>query len=126
LADGGPRGAEVGEAMSAAETKLGDMFEQATLPIQDEPTFRVVQVALDQAFAPRGVAGFLKLVAKSGLRARQFEAVLAHGLLGVNTPAQYAALGDSDRGQIREQYLRLVEQVAPELRAKFLKVYAYY
>jgi hypothetical protein len=116
----------VGEAMSAAETKLGDMFEQATLPIQDEPTFRVVQVALDQAFAPRGVAGFLKLVAKSGLRARQFEAVLAHGLLGVNTPAQYAALGDSDRGQIREQYLRLVEQVAPELRAKFLKVYAYY
>jgi hypothetical protein len=27
---------------------------------------------------------------------------------------------------VREKYLRLVEQVAPELRAKFLKVYAYY
>jgi hypothetical protein len=51
---------------------------------------------------------------------------LASGLLGAEASAAYAALGDSDRGHVREQYLSMVEQVAPELRAKFLKVYAYY
>ena len=38
----------------------------------------------------------------------------------------YQALGDSDRGQARELYLSLVEKVTPELRGRFLKVYAYY
>jgi hypothetical protein len=38
----------------------------------------------------------------------------------------YQALGDSDRGQVRELYLLLVEQVPGELRSRFLKVYAYY
>ena len=54
------------------------------------------------------------------------EAILASGLLGPEAPSAYARLGDSDRGHVREEYLSLVEQVAPELRAKHLKVYAYY
>ena len=37
-----------------------------------------------------------------------------------------AALADSDRGQARELYLSLVEQVPLELRTTFLKIYAYY
>jgi len=102
------------------------MFEQPVLPIQDETTFAQVSRALDQAFASGNVDGFLRRVGQARLRVRSFEAVLAQGLLGAETPRQYAALGDSDRGQIREQYLRLVEQVAPEFRAKYLKVYAYY
>ena len=102
------------------------MFEQAVLPIQDEATFSQVHASLKETFAPATVAGFLRRLERSRLRARQFEAILAGGLLGQGTAAQYAALGDSDRGHVREQYLSLVEQVAPELRAKFLKVYAYY
>jgi hypothetical protein len=102
------------------------MYEQAVLPIQDQKTFAEVHRALESAFASAQVANFLRNVQRAKLRARQFEAILASGLLGPDTAAKYAALGDSDRGHIREQYLRKVEQVAPEIRAKFLKVYAYY
>jgi len=102
------------------------MFEQAVLVIQDEKTFTEVEKSLEAAFSRQGVEGFLSGVQKNKLRARQFEAILASGLLGREAPARYAALGDSDRGQIRERYLRMVEQVDPAIRAKFLKVYAYY
>ncbi len=102
------------------------MFEQAVLPIQDEATFVRVSGALGNAFAPARVAGFLQRLTRARLRARQFEAILASGLLGPEAQSAYATLGDSDRGHVREQYLSLVEKVAPELRAKFLKVYAYY
>ena len=47
-------------------------------------------------------------------------------LLGPEAAAKYAALGDSDRGHIRERYLSMVEHVDPAIRAKYLKVYAYY
>ena len=102
------------------------MFEQAVLAVQDEKSFAEVHGALDKAFAPKQVENFLRTVQKHKLRARQFEQVLAGGLLGAETPAKYAALGDSDRGQVREQYLSRVEKVDPAIRAKFLKVYAYY
>jgi hypothetical protein len=102
------------------------MFEQAVLAIQDEKTFKEVHDALEAAFAHPRVERFLIMVQKNKLRARQFEAILASSLLGSETSARYATLGNSDRGQIREQYLRMVEQVDPAIRAKFLKVYAYY
>ncbi|HEX3437015.1 MAG TPA: hypothetical protein VHT24_09630 [Pseudacidobacterium sp.] len=102
------------------------MFEQAVIPVQDEKTFAEVEQALENAFASVNIAKFLRQLDRAKLRARQFEAILAHGFLGAKTPALYGSLGDADRGQIREQYLRLVEKVAPELRIKFLKVYAYY
>jgi len=102
------------------------MFEQAVLPIHDEKTFAEVHGALEKAFAPADVADFLRSVQRAKLRARQFEAVLASGLLGEETSAKYATLGDSDRGQVRERYLSMVERVDPAIRAKFLKVYAYY
>jgi hypothetical protein len=57
---------------------------------------------------------------------RDFEGLLRRGLLGATTAEAYQALGNSDRGQARELYLSLVEKVAPELRSRFLKVYAYY
>ncbi|MBV8438556.1 MAG: hypothetical protein JOY95_13690 [Silvibacterium sp.] len=102
------------------------MFEQAVLPVQDQKTFTDVQAALEEALAPAVVVSFLRSVQRAKLRARQFEAVLAEGLLGANSSAKYAALGDSDRGQIREMYLSMVERVDPVVRARFLKVYAYY
>ena len=102
------------------------MFEQAVLAVEDKPVFGEVHRALEQVFAPADVAKFLRKVDKAKLRVRNFEGVLKQGLLGEKAPAQYESLGNSDRGQVREQYLRMVEQVAPELRAKYLKVYAYY
>ncbi|MBT9332564.1 hypothetical protein [Paracidobacterium acidisoli] len=101
-------------------------FEQAVLPIQDEKTFAEVRRALADTFTASRVTNFLRKVTRAKLRVRQFEAILENGFLGAEMPAKYAALSDADRGQVREQYLRRVEQVAPELRAKFLKVYAYY
>jgi hypothetical protein len=102
------------------------MFEQAMIPVQDEKTFAVVQQALNEAFAPAKVATFLRRVESAKLRVRQFESILAHGFLGSQAQTSYAALGDADRGQIREQYLRKVEKVAPEVRQKYFRLYAQY
>jgi hypothetical protein len=102
------------------------MFEQATIPVQDEKTFADVRQALDTAFDTTRVGSFLRGVEKSRLRVRQFEAVLSSGLLGPQAQKSYAALGDADRGQIREQYLSRLEQVAPEVRQKFFRLYASY
>lgn len=102
------------------------MYEQAVIPIQDEKTFSDVHRALESAFAAAQVERFLNGVQRNKLRARQFEAILASGLLGPDAASKYAALGDADRGQIRERYLGMVEKVDPAVRAKFLKVYAYY
>ena len=102
------------------------MFEQAVIPVQDEKTFAEVRQALDDAFAPAHVSGFLRKVSGAKLRVRQFEAILGQGILGKPAQASYAKLGDADRGQIREQYLRRIEQVAPEVRQKFFRLYAQY
>ena len=101
-------------------------FQQAVLPIQDEATYSVVLEAIERAFSPKEVDRFLEKLGRARLRARQFEAILASGLLGRSAQEQYARLGDSDRGHIREEYLSSVERVDPELRARHLKVYAYY
>jgi hypothetical protein len=102
------------------------MFEQAVLPVQNEAVFLDVKSAIEKAFAPANAEKFLKQIGTAGLRARSFEAVLSRGLLGKDTAVAYGQLEAGDQGQIRELYLWSVEQVAPELRAKFLKVYAYY
>jgi hypothetical protein len=85
-----------------------------------------VKGAIERAFAPANAEKFLKQISSAGLRARSFEAVLSRGLLGKTAEASYKQLEAGDQGQIREFYLHAVEQVAPELRAKFLKVYSYY
>ena len=105
---------------------MGKMFEQATIAIERPEIFEPVTAAIEAAFAPAAVGGFLKRVERAKLRVRDFEHVLGKGLLGDAAKSSYAELGDSDRGQVRELYLHSVEQVAPELRGKYLKVYAYY
>ena len=102
------------------------MFEQATIPVQNEATFAEVRQAVEEAFAPVRVAKFLSGVAGAKLRVRQFEEILGRGLLGTKAQAAYRELGSSDQGQIREQYLRRVEQVPPEVRQKFFRIYAGY
>jgi hypothetical protein len=102
------------------------MFEQAALVVQNEKVFGEISSGLKSTFETARVERFLQGVQRSRLRVRQFEGVLAAGLLGSEMSAKYAALGDSDRGQVREQYLSLLERVDSKVRSKFYKVYAYY
>jgi hypothetical protein len=102
------------------------MFEKPVLEVQDAVSYDVVRSAIQSALAPASAGKFLKQVDGQRIRVRDFETVLGKGLLGQEAIAAYGRLGDLDRGQIRELYLASVEHVAPELRAKYLKVYAYY
>jgi hypothetical protein len=105
---------------------LSSLSEQPVLPISDPQAFNAVKSAIQSAFSSGQVAEFLKSLERSKLRIRDFEEVLGKGNLGANTAAEYGRLGNADQGQIRELYLASLEQVAPELREKFFKLYAYY
>jgi hypothetical protein len=101
-------------------------YQKPELPVADPQAFTVVRQAIESAFAAAGVKDFLKSVARAGLRIRDFEAVLRKGILGAPTAGEYNRLGNGDQGQIRELYLASLEKVAPDLRQKFFKLYAYY
>jgi len=105
---------------------MGNMFQQGLIPVENPAVYEPVKSAIEAAFAPPSVRGFLQQVVRAKLRVRDFEQVLEQGLLGDAAKTGYAQLGGSDRGQIRELYLSLVEQVPQDLRGNFLKVYAYY
>jgi hypothetical protein len=105
---------------------LGAGYQQAVLEIANPQTFGVVRGAIEAAFSAARVADFLKSVERAGLRIRDFESVLKAGRLGASTKAEYGQLENVDQGQIREFYLASLEKVAPELRQKFFKLYAYY
>jgi hypothetical protein len=72
----------------------------------------------------------------SGLRIRDLEGVLAKRVLekldktwaksATSGQDLYRSLTVSDQGQMREFYLSQVEEVKPELRTKFQKLYRYY
>jgi hypothetical protein len=102
------------------------MYQQPVLPISDPQTFHAVKSAIEASFSAGRVADFLKSLERSKLRIRDFEDVLGKGNLGASTAAEYHRLGNADQGQIRELYLASLERVAPELREKFFKLYAYY
>jgi hypothetical protein len=108
------------------ENVLSSLYEQPALTISDPQTFAAVKSAIDSSFSSGRVAEFLKSLERSKLRIRDFEEILSKGNLGAATAAEYNRLGNADQGQIRELYLASLEQVAPELREKFFKLYAYY
>ena len=101
-------------------------FDQPVLPIADPTRFHAVHSAIAQAFSSAKVAGFLQSLSSRSVRIRDFASVLTNGLLGKEISSQYSNLGNADQGQIREFYLASLEKVAPELRDKFFKLYAYY
>jgi hypothetical protein len=105
---------------------LSSLYEKPVLAISDPQIFSAVKGAIESSFSSGHVAGFLKSLERSKLRIRDFEDVLSKGNLGASTAAEYNRLGDADQGQIRELYLASLEQVAPKLREKFFKLYAYY
>jgi hypothetical protein len=105
---------------------LSTTYQQPVLPISDPQNFGAVKSAIESSFASSRVVDFLKSLERSKLRIRDFETVLGKGVLGKATTAEYSRLDNSDQGQIRELYLASLERVAPELRDKFFKLYAYY
>ena len=102
------------------------MFEQAVFPVQNEQGFQELASRIDTALAPNRADLFLASVAGKKLRVRQFEEVLAKGLLGKESAGVYKSLPTSDQAMIRERYLARIEKVPVELRQRFLKIYAYY
>jgi hypothetical protein len=110
------------------------VFEQATIKIEKEREFEELKNAIVRAFSSGSVRKFLKRIAAAGIRVRDFDSVLAKRLLeqsgsieaGKNAKALYDSLTLTDQAQMKEFYLSKIEEVGPELRAKFQKIYQYY
>jgi hypothetical protein len=109
-------------------------FEQAGIKVEKEKEFEELKGAINRAFAPENVEKYLKKVANAGFRIRDFDLLLAKGVLdqsdwaglGQGAKQLYAALTLTDQAQMKEFYLSKIEEVGPELRAKFQKIYQYY
>jgi hypothetical protein len=106
------------------------MFEQATIPIQKQREFQQLQAAIDAVFSAPVVEKFLGTVKSKGLQIRNYEGVLAAGLiekaypsLGAASKSLYEGLALTDQGQMREFYLERLESVPVELRTKFNSIY---
>jgi hypothetical protein len=111
---------------------LAVAFEQATIKVEKEKEFGELKAAISRAFAPENVEKYLKRMASTGLRIRDFDSVLAKrvleqvGALAGSAKDLYAALTLTDQAQMKEFYLSKIEEASPELRARFQKLYQYY
>jgi hypothetical protein len=111
-------------------------FEQAAIKVEKEKEFGELKSAILIAFSSDNVQKFLKRVASAGIRVRDFDLVVAFGVFervdksladsARSAESLYRALAVTDQAQMKEFYLSKVEEVAPELRAKFQKIYQYY
>jgi hypothetical protein len=110
------------------------IFAKAEIKIDRQKEFEELKSAIDRAFAPPQITRFLDRMQASRIRIRDFEAVLARGILehanGVKpagmSQALYGALTVSDQAQVREFYLSKLEELDPALRTRFKKLYQYY
>jgi hypothetical protein len=111
-------------------------FEQATIKVEKEREFALLRDAIRNAFSGPEIEKLLRGLQRKGIRVREVERVLTSGLLEAADPALaksgktalqwYQELTLSDQAQIREFYLFRVEEVSPELREEFNKLYSYY
>jgi hypothetical protein len=110
-------------------------FDQATIKVEKEKEFGELKNAVLTAVSPENAQKFLKRVSSAGIRIRDFELVLAKGVFeqidgavakGQSAQVLYSSLTMTDQGQLKEFYLSKIEEVAPELRRKFQKIYQYY
>ncbi|MEY2411794.1 MAG: hypothetical protein QOD84_400 [Acidobacteriaceae bacterium] len=109
-------------------------FQRAEIKVESEKEFDELKAAINRAFGQDKVEKFLQQIQSSGIRVRNFEAVLTKGILersgeklaGANYQSLYNALPLSDQSQMREFYLSKLEELDPALRTKFKKLYQYY
>ncbi|HWR16346.1 MAG TPA: hypothetical protein VN577_16095 [Terriglobales bacterium] len=112
------------------------LFEQSGIKIQKEQEFGTLKGAIERVLAPALIEKFFKKLDGNGIRIREFEKVLEKRVLesvdevlaksGQSASQLYSALVVTDQGQMREFYLTRIEEVSPELRQKFHKLYSYY
>ena len=111
-------------------------FERATIKVGREKEFEELRGVITRVLGSDSVERFLKRLNRDNLRVRDWEAVLAKGIVekvdeesaksGKTVRSLYEVLTVSDQAQMREFYLSKIEEVSPELRAKFHKLYQYY
>jgi hypothetical protein len=110
-------------------------FEQVTIKVEQEKEFGELKGAIERVFRPAQVEKFLKRLEKEDVRIRQWDKVVAVGLLervdeqmAKSTTARklYEALTVPDQAQMREFYLSKLEEVDEKLRTKYRKIYRYY
>jgi hypothetical protein len=107
-------------------------FERALIKVENEKDFGELTSAIERVFRPEKVESFLKQVKSKGARIRDFEKILADGVIekvdGSNGKAKslYEGLSPSDQAQVRELYLSRLEDVSVDLRDKFKRLYQYY
>jgi hypothetical protein len=114
----------------------GAPYEQPQMPIQAAQVYEVLFSALGRLFAPENAERLLRKLENRGLKARNFEQLLATKVLdqlderlagsGKTAGQWYAELPVPDQGQLREFYLTAVEAVDPGLREKYAKIYRNY
>jgi hypothetical protein len=110
-------------------------FEQAAIKVEKEKEFNELKAVIERVFRPEWVEKFLRRVEKEGARVREWDKIIAQGVLervdeqlGESTSPRelYDALTVSDQAQMREFYLSKLEAVNQGLRTKYKKIYQYY
>jgi hypothetical protein len=111
-------------------------FQQAAIEVKKKEEFERLKSVMARAFAPDTVENLLQRVERAGVRIRDLDLVLARGVFervdpvladsGESAKSLYDALPVTDQAQLKEFYLFQLEEVSPELRAKFQKLYQYY
>jgi len=111
-------------------------FEQAAIKVEKETEFAELRKAVERIFSPELIEKYLATLKSKDLRIRRFEQILEKGIFEKVDPERkqsgkkardlYKTLTVPDQGQTREFYLSKLEQVTPELRAKFHIVYRDY
>ena len=105
-------------------------FERAEIPVVDATSFETLKGAIVDAFRKDEVDRTLKSLDSAEVQIRNVEKVIANHLRseklnGAVAWTLYSELSLSDQGQIREYYLTKVEELHPELRRKYKKLFRY-
>jgi hypothetical protein len=111
-------------------------FEQAQIPVEKAEDFEALRSAIQRVFASPTLEKFYRRLGAKDVRVREFERIMALGLLEKVDPVLaggarradqiYRSLTLSDQALMREFYLEHLERVDPGLRRKYQKVYRYY
>jgi 1,6-anhydro-N-acetylmuramate kinase len=112
------------------------LFEQSGIKIEKEQEFAALKQSIERLLGSALIEKFFKQLEKKSIRIREFEKVLEQRVIdgldadlakaGKTAKQLYEALAVTDQGQMREFYLTRIEEVSPELRQKFHKLYSYY
>jgi len=104
-------------------------FERAEIPVVNAGSFTTLKSAIEDAFQQNNVERILKSLDSEDVQIRNVEKVIAVHLRSEKLEGAawmlYSQLSLSDQGQIREYYLTKVEELPPELRRKYKKLFRY-